>query len=114
MVPIDNLESNHILPDCISTNFFVIVRPRPVPPKVLDIDPSACSNELNIPSLLSKGIPIPESIIHIIASPFFSEISTTTDPFSVNLIAFPIKLYKICSILFLSPKTSGKSAGIRF
>ena len=88
-----------------------ILSPKPVPSYCLFDSLSTWMNGLKILSILSFGIPIPESLIKNLIVAFFptvwiSEMLKSILPSSgVNLIALEIKLDKTCLILTPSVKT---------
>ncbi len=86
-------------------NSRLIDNPKPVPPYLRFVEPSACWNASKIRGCFPNGIPIPVSFTIkqiILSSSVFTLISKLTDPLSVNLIAFEIKFLRICSKRILS------------
>src|SRR5262249_44219221 len=59
--PCPNSLSAQMRPPCISTNFLVMLSPRPVPPNSLVMVASACRNSANMLSSWCWGIPMPVS-----------------------------------------------------
>ena len=59
--PLPSSLSTQIRPPCISTNFLLMDRPRPVPPYSLAMVASVCLNSANTVSILSGGMPMPVS-----------------------------------------------------
>src|SRR5262249_46546834 len=59
--PLPSSLSTQIWPWCISTNFFVMLSPSPVPPNSLVMLASPCRNSAKIVSILSGAIPMPVS-----------------------------------------------------
>ena len=83
-------------------------KPRPVPPKRCVTDPSACLKRSKIRDSFSVSMPMPVSEMETCssgtpASPMPPSTVTTTSPSSVNLIAFPIRLIRICRKRVASP-----------
>src|SRR4029079_16133945 len=60
--PLPSPLSTQMRPPCISTNFRLIDRPRPVPPYSLAMVASVCLNSVNRLSILSGGMPMPVSV----------------------------------------------------
>ncbi|MNQ42850.1 hypothetical protein D3C85_565600 [compost metagenome] len=86
-------------------NSRLIDSPKPVPPYLRLVEPSACWKASKIKGCLPNGIPIPVSFTIkqiILSSSVFTLISKLTDPLSVNLIAFEIRFLRICSKRILS------------
>lgn len=106
-----------MVPPIISTSFFEMESPRPVPPWVLVVDFSAWLNELNNFGSLSDGIPMPESQTENSSCTILSVFSNcftdnTMLPVSVNFTAFPSRLIRIWRKRVGSPiKLSGVSGG---
>ena len=59
--PLPSSLSIQMRPPCISTNFLLIDRPRPVPPYSLAMVASVCLNSVNRLPILSGGMPMPVS-----------------------------------------------------
>src|SRR5262245_21407004 len=85
-------------------------RPRPVPPYLRLVVPSACWNDSKITRCLSFGMPIPESVTEKASTlpavlkrsldcdqpEVAREILNLTEPLSVNLNAFDSRFLMIC------------------
>jgi hypothetical protein len=87
-------------------------RPRPVPPKRRVVELSACTNGWNSRPRCSSVRPMPVSttFMRSEAPPALSN-DSRTDPVSVNLMALPKRLNRICCRRSGSPITrSGTSA----
>ena len=95
-----------------SSSLEVIARPSPVPPNRRVIDESTCVKGVNSLDSLSPGIPSPESFTEKVISDvlvalsfLFNLTSMWIPPSSVNLMAFPTKLTRICLTRVTSPYT---------
>ncbi len=110
VLPSPSSLSTPIRPCIISTKRREIAKPRPVPPCFRVVDPSACVNAWNKRSCTSDAKPIPVSAtakrkLWVRASPSARATCTTTSPPSVNLMALPTRLVKICRNRPGSPST---------
>jgi len=56
VLPFPTMLSKCICPPCNSTRFFVIAKPRPVPPALRVEEPSTCLKRSNMAEYLSSGI----------------------------------------------------------
>ena len=105
--PSPSLLWTEIFPPISSTSWCVIESPSPVPPKRRAIELSAWVNVSNIVPTRSAEIPIPLSLTSIRkvepVEPWFTPMVNSTWPWSVNLMALPIRLIKIWRSLSASP-----------
>ncbi len=105
-------------PPINSANCLEIARPRPVPPNLRVVAASTCVNSSKSSPILSPGIPMPVSRTEkrnmTPPSLEYSTVTpTVTSPASVNLIAFPVRLVRICRNRPGSPRSnSGTSVDI--
>ena len=101
--------STPIVPPISSTSCFEIVKPRPVPPCLRVVEPSACENDSKMRVCASLDTPMPVSCTSkrkptLGASSLHTVTFTVTLPVSVNLMALPSRLTMIWRKRFGSPQ----------
>ena len=110
-------------PPIIRQKFFVMARPRPVPPKSRVVEASAWANVSNTRACCSGVMPMPVSLTRkIIQSPLWEEASRAASsvifPFFVNLLALLRRLNKAWRTLvmsaFIAPRFGGQCISIVF
>src|SRR6185503_1412338 len=84
-------DSTHSLPPCISMMRREIARPSPVPPFSLVVEESACWNSSKILAWSAVAMPGPVSRTATVKRPFVALTLIATSPWSVNLIALPVR-----------------------
>ncbi len=89
-----------MVPPISSTSCLEMVRPRPVPPYLREIEPSAWLNDWNSLASCSSFMPIPVSLTEkrrdSASAPRSTTCTATTiSPFSVNLTALLVRLIRI-------------------
>ncbi len=110
VLPLPGVECTRISPPSRRAISRLIERPRPVPPYLRDVVPSACWNASKISRSLSSGIPIPLSMTENAST--VSELASVgaancvvsgatsmrivTPPCSVNFIAFETRFLSTC------------------
>ena len=108
--------STQIRPPINSTSCVEMVSPRPVPPYLRVVDPSACVKASKIIRCFSVGMPMPVSRTAnctTASSPTWpcSSTRTTTSPSSVNLMALPIRFTSTCRNRAGSPTSASGTSG---
>ena len=112
--PTPSADSTWIVPPIISTSCLLMARPRPVPPCLRVVEPSACENFSKMRACASSLMPRPVSR-HLEAHASRARASSsargrraiTTEPCSVNLIALPTRLVSTWPSRSGSPFTCG-------
>ena len=101
VVPWPTVLSAQMRPFISVASCLQIARPKPVPPYLRAVETCACVKLSKIDSSLSGGMPIPVSVTEKSRAPG-SEISgfgatrNSMEPCSVNLMALPTRLTRIC------------------
>lgn len=95
--------STRIPPPISATRSRAIVVPRPVPPKRRLIEASAWTKGSKIRSRRSGAIPIPVSTMSMRTPGCNAEITTFTEPCSVNFTALPTRLFNTWRTRSASP-----------
>ena len=100
--PTFGFDFTEMLPfNCCKINF-EIVRPRPIPPRLMSLVFAREPKNLNSFWRSSSEIPMPESWTSTVSFSSSNDTCTVIYPSNVNLEAFPTKLNKICLNLFIS------------
>src|SRR5262249_200747 len=108
VLPLPVSLSTHTRPPCISTNFLVMLKPRPVPPNSRVTVVSTWRNSAKTLSSSSFGIPMPVSETLNTSSSPRSSAPISTRPFLVNLIAFAARFITHCARRRLPPDATGR------
>mmetsp|Transcript_14753 Transcript_14753/g.28399 ORF Transcript_14753/g.28399 Transcript_14753/m.28399 type:complete len:369 (+) Transcript_14753:122-1228(+) len=114
--PLPTVLDTPTVPSCASTSDFTRLRPSPVPPNWRVVTSSCCTNSWKMDWCADSGMPVPVSatltwIMSSGPSPRASAL-TVMLPVSVNLTAFPSRLFSTCSRRSSSPRASGRSSGM--
>ena len=92
-----------------------ISSPRPVPPWRREREPSPCTKRLNRPASVGSSMPMPVSVTTNSSSgrpsPGRQRRSSTTAPWSLNLMAFDSRLNTTCFTRVASASTRSGTAG---
>ena len=89
-------------PPSMRASSLEIDSPRPVPPYLRLVVPSACWNASKIISSLPAGMPMPESCTAKATRPADRPTRSVTSPVSVNFIALARRLRSICCSRWVS------------
>ena len=109
VLPRPGVLSSVISPPSNLASSRLMARPRPVPPYLREVLPSACWNASKITRCLSSGMPMPVSLTRNATTPgarpsagwsllqpcVTGVASSMTVPFSVNLKAFDSRFFRI-------------------